>query len=80
MPIMAPAMRREFATLLRASPTYANAISLYSLPEVSCIVSWSASIWVGCQSSVRPFQTGTPDSSASTSTCSCLLPRNSMPS
>lgn len=44
------------------------------------MVSMSAIICVGCHSSVRPFQTGTPEKAASSSTSACLLPRYSMPS
>ena len=44
------------------------------------MVNASHSDWVGCHSSVRPFQTGTGEKSASVSTVSCLAPRNSMPS
>ena len=40
----------------------------------------SQSIWVGCQSSVRPFHTGTPDSSARVVTLAWESPRYSMPS
>ena len=40
----------------------------------------SASICVGWNSSVRPFQTGTPAFSASSSTIFWLKPRYSMPS
>ena len=50
------------------------------LAQCSRMVSWSASIWVGCHSSVRPFHTGTPDFAARTSTAAWLLPRYSMPS
>ena len=44
------------------------------------MVKKSASIWVGCHSSVSPLYTGTPACAASSSTSDWLLPRNSMPS
>ncbi len=44
------------------------------------MVRTSASIWVGCQSSVSPFQTGTPAQAPSVSTVSCAAPRYSIPS
>ena len=50
------------------------------MPKFSFMVMKSASIWVGCPLSVRPFHTGTPLYFARSSTCSCLKPRNSMPS
>ena len=46
----------------------------------SRMVSMSQSIWVGCHSSVRPFHTGTPAYSASSSTFAWADPRYSMPS
>ncbi len=46
----------------------------------SRMVSMSARIWVGWNSSVRPFQTGTPAKAASVSTMSWSKPRYSMPS
>ena len=44
------------------------------------MVSISASICVGCASSVSPFQTGTSEYSASSSTVFCANPLYSMPS
>jgi hypothetical protein len=52
----------------------------YGFPLASCIVRKSASIWVGCHSSVRPLYTGTPAYSASSSTSVCRFPRNSIAS
>ncbi len=46
----------------------------------SVIVRTSASIWVGCQSSVSPLKTGTSPYAASSSTVAWLSPRYSMPS
>ena len=40
----------------------------------------SAIIWVGWNSVVRPFHTGTPALAASVSTMLCAYPRYSMPS
>ena len=40
----------------------------------------SAIIWVGCQVSVKPFQTGTPAWAPNNSTASWSKPRYSMPS
>lgn len=50
------------------------------LAQCSVMVSTSASIWVGCQSSVSPLNTGTPEWAASASTAAWLSPRYSMPS
>ena len=50
------------------------------LSECSRMVSMSASVCVGCHSSVSPFQTGTPASRASVSTLLCAEPRYSIPS
>ena len=44
------------------------------------MVSVSHRVWVGCHSSVSPFQTGTPAWRAKVSTLSCEEPRYSMPS
>ena len=44
------------------------------------MVSTSARIWVGWNSSVRPFHTGTPAYAASVSTVSWAKPRYSIPS
>ena len=60
MPSIAPVTSSERAMLLRPSPTKQNAISLDMPGVCSRIVRMSASIWVGCHSSVSPFQTGTP--------------------
>ena len=46
----------------------------------SRIVRMSASIWVGCHSSVSPFQTGTPAYLPRVSTLACAEPRYSIPS
>ena len=52
----------------------------YGLLLDSCMVRKSASIWVGCHSSVSPLYTGTPAYSASSSTSDCLFPRYSIAS
>ena len=44
------------------------------------MVRMSASIWVGCQVSVSPFHTGTPENSLRISTDSWANPRYSIPS
>ena len=44
------------------------------------MVRMSASIWVGCQSSVSPFHTGTPAQAPRISTVSWAAPRYSIPS
>ena len=44
------------------------------------MVSMSARIWVGWNSSVNPFHTGTPEYSARISTLCWLNPRYSIPS
>jgi hypothetical protein len=44
------------------------------------MVKMSASIWVGCQVSVSPFQTGTPANSPRVSMDAWVKPRYSMPS
>ena len=46
----------------------------------SRMVSTSASIWVGCHSSVSPFHTGTPENRPRISADSWANPRYSMPS
>ena len=46
--------------LFRASPRNAKAISPSGFGQCSRIVRTSPRIWVGWNSSVRPFQTGTP--------------------
>ena len=50
----------ESPMLLRASPRKQYAIWLIGLSLCSVIVSTSARIWVGWNSSVSPFHTGTP--------------------
>lgn len=60
MPSRAPVMSRERATLLWPSPTNAKLMSSIWPSKFSVMVRMSASIWVGCQESVRPFHTGTP--------------------
>ena len=69
----------EFATLLHASPMNVS-LRPRTSPNSSRSVSISAIIWVGWNSSVNPFHTGTPAYSASVSTISWPNPRYSMPS
>ncbi len=78
-PSRAAVTRSELATLLRPSPAYTSLIPA-KVPNSSLIVIKSPIICVGCQSSVRPFQTGTPECSASSSTTAWLAPLNSRPS
>ena len=78
-PKIAPVTSKEFAMLLRPSPQYATVIPS-TVPKFSWIVKKSAIICVGCHSSVKPFHTGTPENSASSSTIFWLKPRNSIPS
>jgi hypothetical protein len=80
MPSFAAPMSSELPMLLAASPRNANAICSSGLLECSRIVRMSARIWVGWNSSVSPFQTGTPALAARTSTMSWSKPRYSMPS
>ena len=58
---------------------YTNLIP-FNFPKCSRIVSISANIWVGWNSFVSPFHTGTPACFASSSTISCPYPRYSIPS
>ena len=80
MPSVAPVTSSEFAVLFRPSPRQQTDTSDSGLSEWSVMVRMSASIWVGCQVSVRPFQTGTPANSPSISMDSWVNPRYSMPS
>ena len=65
--------------LYRASPMYTSFFPL-RLPKCSEMVRKSARIWVGWNSLVRPFHTGTPENFAKSSTMVCAKPRYSMPS
>ena len=78
-PILAHPTRRLFATLLRPSPRYAT-FRPFRCPNSSFMVRSIARHCVGCVVSVRPFHTGTPLYSASTSAYLCSNPRNSIPS
>ncbi len=80
MPIFEPPMSSELPMLKRPSPRKQYEMSWSGLSLNSCIVRKSARIWVGWNSSVRPFQTGTPALSASSSTISWPKPRYSIPS
>ena len=66
--------------LNRQSPQNAYVMAWYGLWLDSCMVRKSASIWVGCHSSVSPLYTGTPACAASSSTPACAFPRYSIPS
>ena len=79
MPTIVPATKRLLAMLLRPSPTKVRVRPL-RWPNFSLMVIKSAIIWVGCHSSVKPFQTGTPAKRARVSTSLCLKPRYSIPS
>ena len=80
MPSLAPTSSSELAMLLRPSPTNAKEMSCNGFGQCSVMVSTSASIWVGWNSSVSPLKTGTPAYSASSSTVSWALPRYSIAS
>jgi len=70
MPIFAQVTIREFATLFCASPMNTSLSPSKPPGKFSWMVSRSAIIWVGCDSVVRPFHTGTLEYSASSSTSS----------
>ena len=60
IPILAQPTMRESAMLYRASPRKTSFFPA-RLPKCSRIVRKSARTWVGWNSLVRPFQTGTPE-------------------